>query len=260
MTLPSTDPAPGPRSIAATIRNRLLTGLLLVIPAVVTLWIVAKVYGLTTSWAMDWVAIQPFAIRLKDLHGGGYPYWFEPGVRMVTLLFLLLFLFLVGELARHTFFRRALGATERFLLQLPLVKIIYMTCKQIVEAVSKPGGGMFRQVVLFQHPRPGIWALGFVTNEDTGAAGFSGLTGRDMYSIFLPTTPNPTSGFLLFIPKEECLLLEMTITDAMRLIISGGAIHPETLMPAPMGQAAPRKPLVGAAAIPDPDSGSRSGS
>ncbi len=258
MTLPPADPGPEPRSIAATIRNRLLTGLLLVIPALVTLWIVAKVYGLTTSWAMNWVAMQPFAIRLKEINGGGYPYWFEPAVRIVTLLLLLAFLFLVGELARHTFFRRALGATERFLLQLPLVKIVYMTCKQIVEAVSKPGGGMFRQVVLFEHPRPGIWAIGFVTNEDTGAAGFSGLTGRDMYSIFLPTTPNPTSGFLLFIPKEECLLLEMSITDAMRLIISGGAIHPETLMPAPMGQAAARPPPADAAAIPDRGDRSRS--
>jgi uncharacterized membrane protein len=215
--------------IGVILRNRILTGLLLVIPIIVTLWVVAKTYGLATNWALEWIRAQPFSAFLRE--AGEFPFWFAPAVRLATLILLVVGLFLVGDLARYTFFRRALKSFEGILLQLPLVKIIYMTCKQIVEAVSKPGGGMFHQVVLFEYPRPGIWALGFVTNEDIGPAGFSGRIGHDVYTVFLPTTPNPTSGFLLFIPKDDCLLLEISVTDAMRLVISGGAIHPESLLP-----------------------------
>jgi uncharacterized membrane protein len=222
-------PSEASPQIAVILRNRILTGLLLVIPIIVTLWVVTKTYGLATNWALEWICRQPFSNFMRV--DGNFPFWFDPGIRLVTLILLLIGLFLIGDLARYTFFRRGLKSFEHLLLQLPLIKIIYMTCKQIVEAVSKPGGGMFRQVVLFEHPRPGIWALGFVTNEDTGPAGFSGRIGHDVYTVFLPTTPNPTSGFLLFIPKEDCLLLEISITDAMRLVISGGTIHPESLLP-----------------------------
>jgi len=219
---------PPPPGLAVVLRNRILTGLLLTIPLGVTVWVIAKSYELATTWAYNWIISQPFSELFKV--NDHFPFWFAGLVRLLALLLLLLFFLLVGELARHAVFRRGLKAVEFFLLQMPLVKIIYLTCKQIIEAVSKPGGGMFRQVVLFEYPRPGIWAMGFVTNEDEGPTGFSGLIGRDLYCVFLPTTPNPTSGFLLFIPKADCIEVDINITDAMRLVISGGAISPESLL------------------------------
>jgi uncharacterized membrane protein len=220
-----------PRSLLITLRNRIFTGLLLAIPLVVTVWVVAKAYKLATAWAYNWIIHQPFSgVFAVD---GRFPFWFGGLVRIFALFLLLLLLLLVGELAQHAIFRRALKSLEALLVRLPLVKVIYMTSKQILDAVSKPGGGIFRQVVLFEHPRPGIWVIGFITNEDSGKSGFSGKVGRDLYSVFLPTTPNPTSGFLLFIPKADCIPVDLSVTDAMRLIISGGAISPEALLAPP---------------------------
>lgn len=221
-------PPPGNSHHLAMLRNRILTGLLLTIPLAVTVWVVVWAYELATAWAYDWIVAQPFSELFKE--NGHFSFWFGGLVRFVAMVLLLLFFFLVGDLARYAFFRRGLKSIEGLLLQIPLIKIIYVTCKQIVEAVSKPGGGMFRQVVLFEFPRKGMWAMGFITNEDSGRTGFGATAGQELYSVFYPTTPNPTSGFLIFIPKQDCIPLGISVTDAMRLIISGGAISPASIM------------------------------
>jgi uncharacterized membrane protein len=83
---------------------------------------------------------------------------------------------------------------------------------------------MFRQVILFEYPRKGIWVIGFLTNENKSRFEVNEKSSGEMLSIFLPTTPNPTSGFLLFVPKKDCVFLDMTVAEGMRLVISGGAV------------------------------------
>ena len=94
--------------------------------------------------------------------------------------------------------------------------------------MSSKSGNMFRQVVLFEYPRKGCWAIGFLTNENTpeNSEAARRLGKGDLISVFMPTTPNPTSGFLMLIPREECIMLDMSVSDAMRLIVSCGAILP----------------------------------
>ena len=88
-------------------------------------------------------------------------------------------------------------------------------------------GGMFHQVVLFEYPMPGSYAIGFLTNENTEPSEITEQLGKPVVSIFLPTTPNPTSGFLLMIPRDKCIFLKMSVSDAMKLIVSIGTVFPE---------------------------------
>ena len=110
------------------------------------------------------------------------------------------------------------------MLKLPLLSTVYSTTRQIGEALWAPQGNMFRKAVLLEYPRRGIYAIGFLTSENEENWEIGEKTGKQLVSIFLPTTPNPTSGFLLLLPKEECIILDMKVADAMRLVISGGAV------------------------------------
>ncbi len=115
---------------------------------------------------------------------------------------------------------------ENLMVQLPMFKSIYLTIKQILDAIRSTKSGMFRQVVLIEYPRKGIYTLAFLTNYNNNKWEIGEKSGRELVSVFLPTTPNPTGGFLLFIPKEDCVFLDMSVTDGMRLVISGGVISP----------------------------------
>ena len=115
------------------------------------------------------------------------------------------------------------------LLKLPLINFIYSTCKQIGDTImSSKKGNMFRQVVLFEYPRKGCYAIGFMTNENTpeNSEAARRLGKGDLISVFMPTTPNPTSGFLMLIPRDECIMLDMSVSDAMRMIVSCGTVLP----------------------------------
>jgi len=151
-------------------------------------------------------------------------FWVIQGIRIATLLAIAVSLFLIGELARYKLGRWFIRIAEWAVLKLPILRTVYTTCHQIGEAIWAPSGNMFRKVVLFEYPRKGIYVIGFMTNDNSKGNELTSCTGKQLISIFLPTTPNPTSGFLLFIPAEECTILDMKISDAMRLIISGGAI------------------------------------
>jgi uncharacterized membrane protein len=107
-------------------------------------------------------------------------------------------------------------------LRLPILRSVYITSRQIGEALWTPKGNMFRQVVLVEYPRKGIYTIGFLTNENKKEWELSVKTNKQLLSIFIPTTPNPTSGFLLFIPREDCQFLDMKVSDGMKLVISGG--------------------------------------
>ena len=146
-------------------------------------------------------------------------------IRICALLLLLLVLFFIGTLTHLALGKRFLRFTQHLLLRLPIVNFIYSTCKQIGDAIwSSKEGGMFRQVVLIEYPRKDCWVLGFVTNDNKEAFEVTEILNDDIVTVFVPTTPNPTSGFVYFLPRKDCKFLKMPVADAMRLIVSCGAV------------------------------------
>ena len=196
-----------------------MTGFLLVMPIAITLGIAAFLYGLLTDWAgviLQWKLFEP----LRDIPG------FETLIRLVSLLLMLCVLYLIGWVAKFAIGKRAIVVSERWILKIPMLNVVYSTVRHIIDAFSTRKKGMFREVVLFEYPRKGIYAIGFLTNDNEEDWELAEKTGKDLLSVFLPTTPNPTSGFLLFIPREDCEILDMGVAEAMRLVISGGTISP----------------------------------
>ena len=204
------------------VKGLLLTGLFVVIPFLAAVWMSWWIYDLLTVWAIGLAD----KLQLPGLNGENASFWVNQGIRILALIFMILVLLLVGQLTKLTVGLRLIGLGQKLLLHLPLVSFIYSTCKQIADAMQTSSGGMFHQVVLFEYPMNGSYAIGFMTNENTEPSEISDRLGKHLISIFMPTTPNPTSGFLLLIPKEKCIFLDMSVSDAMKLIVSVGTVLP----------------------------------
>ena len=203
-------------------RNMIVTGLLVAVPIVLSLWVAWYLYSRLTGWGLTLADSLGLMSELP-------PFWRTQIIRVLALIIVLAVLFFLGVLTRITIGRKVIEKAQALLLKVPLVNFIYSTCKQIGDTImSSKKGSMFQQVVLFEYPRKGCWAIGFMTNENTPANSEAArrLEKGDLISVFMPTTPNPTSGFLMLIPREECIMLDMSVSDAMRLIVSCGAILP----------------------------------
>ena len=139
-------------------------------------------------------------------------------------------IYLIGLIARNVFGRRLIHLLERLLLRLPLLGSVYSTVHQIGHAIlAGTSNGMFRKVVLIEYPKKDSFAIGFVTAD--ACASCNTASGHDLISVFVPTTPNPTSGFLLLLPKSDISFLDMSVAEGMRLVISGGVVRPPTKQP-----------------------------
>lgn len=213
--------------IFTLVRNRLIAGLFIVIPAVISLWIAWLVYSKLTEWAVDLAKLLPLPDWMPD-----NSFWFIQATRLVSLIFMVAALICIGQLAKMALGKKLISIAQTILMKVPLISSIYSTTQQIGDALWSPNGGMFRQVVLFEFPMEGVWSVGFLTNEyKDGFEIKDKLGGKELISVFMPTTPNPTSGFLMLIPKERCKLLDMEVAEAMRFIISGGAVLPDEAKP-----------------------------
>ena len=145
-----------------------------------------------------------------------------PGVGIISLLLLTVF---TGMVARNYVGRKVVNFGDRIVEGIPLINRVYSAIKQISQAFLASKREVFQKAVLFEYPRKGIYSIGFYTQDTRGAVQES--IDNDVVSVFLPTTPNPTSGFLLFVPKSEIVELDLSIEEALKLIISGGAIVPK---------------------------------
>jgi len=174
-----------------------------------------------TSWSLSVFIHIPFLGH----YASEFP--LNQAIRIVSLIFIILLVFFIGALTRNTIGNRIIRFAEWFLLKAPMIRIVYSTIKNIADAIRSHKSGMFSKVVLFEYPRLGSYSIGLVTNEDNSDWELNEkLSGDEPVSVFVPTTPNPTSGYLLFIPKNQLTYLDMHVSDAMRLIISGGAVTP----------------------------------
>ncbi len=208
------------KKIWLQIRRSLAAGVAVLVPAAVTVWIVYKLF----FW-LDGLLNRPVSTLIFLLFSPKDVGRSIPGIGVPALLLLLL---LTGLTVRNVFGRYLMRWSDRFFNELPIVRHIYSTLQQIGNAFLSDHSETFKRAVLFEYPRRGIFSIGFITQDTRGPVqrAVADAFGQDCYSIFLPTTPNPTSGFLLFIPKNQVYELNITTEEALKLIISGGAIVP----------------------------------
>jgi uncharacterized membrane protein len=143
---------------------------------------------------------------------------------LLATVMVIVLITLLGFLSRYFIGRFAIGLAERIVRTVPFVNAVYATVKQIVDTFSTQNRAVFQEVVLVEFPRPGVYALGFLTNRVKGE--IQDRTKEDLWNVFVPTTPNPTSGFLVMIPANQVTELRMTVAEGMKVIISGGALVP----------------------------------
>jgi len=196
------------------LRRHLITGLIVLVPIVITVMLIGWLIK-TSDRAL---ALLPAAYRPDALLGIHIP---GLGV-LVTVLVIIL----VGMLATNFFGKRILAWFDRLLARVPVVRSIYGAVKQLMEAVLGTGSQAFRQVVLVSFPQRGQWTLGFVTGPANLPAG--GDYPTNLVAVFVPTTPNPTSGWLLFVPEDRLTVLPMTVEEGLKMVVSGGMLAPET--------------------------------
>ena len=211
------------------IRSNFLTGLVVVLPVGLTLWLIWTVTGWIDGWVLPLVpdAYQPEGF-VNHLLGNapGSAEWIEINVRGVGVVIFLVFTILVGWIMKGLIGRSLLRSAERLVDRMPVVRSIYNGLKQIAETVFSQTDNSFQKACMIEYPRRGIWAVAFISTPAKGEIARRSPTGELMLSVFLPTTPNPTSGFLLFVPQSEVMELDMSVEDAAKLIISAGLVYP----------------------------------
>lgn len=194
-----------------SIRSYLLAGLVVWLPVIVTLVVLRFIVDLLDKS----MALLPHAYQPEQLFGVHLP-----GLGVV---FSLVLLFLTGLVVTNFLGQRLMRWSEAVLDRIPLVRSIYSATKQVMETIFSSQSQAFRQVLLVEYPRKGLWTLAFQTGVVSDA--ISQHTGEEMLSIFIPTTPNPTSGFLMMVPKSDATELSMSIDDALKLVISLGVMQ-----------------------------------
>jgi uncharacterized membrane protein len=197
-------------------RKWFFSGLLVLSPIGVTVFVIA--------FLMNRIAVPTRDILWPNLRQSDLNNWQLWSLNLVALAVVLAFITLLGWLSGLVIGRYLVGTFERIVDNLPFVRTVYNTVKQIRDTFVQQQKAVFQQTVLIEYPRPGVWALGFLTG--TGKGEPQAVTADDLVNVFVPTTPNPTSGFLLMVPRDQVKFLDMTIGDAMKLIISGGAVVP----------------------------------
>ena len=200
----------------ARLRNYFFTGLVVAAPIGLTVYITSWFVELVDTWFVPLIPAQyrPDAVMPFDIPGFG-------------LIIAVILLTLLGAFTANFFGRAILTFAERLVDRMPVVRSIYGAIKQIFETVISQSTTSFREVGLIEYPRKGIYTIVFVTSQSKARVGEP--YGLDLVSVFLPTTPNPTSGFLLYVPREDVRVLDMTIEEGAKLIISAGLVEPKKL-------------------------------
>lgn len=210
-------------SLAGRLRNYLLAGILVTAPLGITIYLV-------------WIFLQfmdnQVTRLIPDQYNPNYILPFSvPGFGLVISVICLIF---IGWFARNFLGRLVINIYEYFMVRVPIIRNIYGAIKQIAETIMASQSQAFRDVVLLEYPRKGVWSIAFVTNTTEGEV--QRVTENETINVFVPTTPNPTSGYLLFVPKKEVHYLNMTVEEGIKLVVSAGIITPPDRKVAPETQ------------------------
>ena len=192
------------------LRRYFIAGLLLWLPLIVTVWVIKVLVDLFDHS----IALIPYKYQPEQLLG-----FHLPGLGVILSILILI---VTGLLITNYLGDRLLNAWERLLARIPLIRSIYSAVKKVSEALLQPSENAFRKVLLIEYPRKGIWCVAFLTSAPLHINELN----KEVISVFLPTTPNPTSGFLMLVPKEDIIELKISVEDALRMVMSLGVVMP----------------------------------
>lgn len=199
--------------VSARLRGYFIAGVLITAPVSITLYL---------AWVvLDFIDTQVAHLIPEAYNPNTYLPFSVPGLGLVLMLVGLTF---IGFIMTNVLGRLLMRAGEAIVRRMPILSGVYSALKQILETVLSDQTAAFQQVVLVEYPRERCWAMGFVSSVTAGEV--QARTEEDMINVFIPTTPNPTSGFLLFVPKDQLVFLEMTVDEGLKMIISGGLVAP----------------------------------
>ena len=202
----------------AEIRKTFLAGFLIVAPISLTLYILYHLFrfldGILSSAVTNFLVHQVGIEKLRNTY--------LPGLGILAILALLI---IVGAFARNYLGKKMITIGDYIVTHIPLMNRIYIAIGEISEAILSEKGEVFKKAVLIEYPRKGLYSVAFFTQDTKGPV--QDVLRDDVVSVFLPTTPNPTSGYLLFVPKSKVRDLDLSVEEALKLVISGGSIHPK---------------------------------
>jgi len=211
------------KSLMARWRASFLAGLAIVLPGAVTLAVVKWLFGTVSSFTDTLLFFLPYCVSPKAIYqdgSSGPKFWYWS---LLAMLLAIVIVTVVGVLARYYFGKRLI------MLRVPVLNKIYGTIKQLDDAFTSGEKSSFKTVVLVEYPRDGIYSVGFITSEQ--AAEVDKKTGKKCVCVFIPMTPLPTGGFLIVVPEEKVVKLDMSVADGFKYIISIGALANEPMPP-----------------------------
>jgi uncharacterized membrane protein len=200
--------------LIAQIRRYFIAGLLTILPLALSVYILLVLFRI-----VDGILGRYLNVYLKDLLG-----FYIPGLGLILFIVII---FLSGILSIHFFGARLHLFLGRALARFPLLRYIYPSVKEVFEFVFSDNKLGFKKVVLMEYPSKGIWCVGFIAND--GYTEAEEKIGKKLFNIYVPSVPNPTTGYFFFVPKEDVIMLDIGIKEAMRLVMSGGLLNPADL-------------------------------
>ena len=206
---------PKRRGLFTRLRGNFLTGLVVVLPVGLTIWLIWTVTGWIDGWVLPLV---PHQFRPEQYIG--------IDLRGVGVIFFLVFTVIIGWIAKGLIGRSLIGWAEGLVDRMPVIRSVYNGLKQIAETVFAQTETSFERACLIEYPKRGTWMIGFISTQAKGELAQKLPLAERYLSVFVPTTPNPTSGFLLYVPESEIMPLDMSIEDAAKLVISAGLVYP----------------------------------
>jgi len=229
---PETPPRP---KLFSRLRASFLTGLVVIAPVGLTIWLIWSVVGWIDGFVLPLVPMAYHPDRMIQNFFGLDPS-VQINVRGLGVVIFLLFTIVIGWVAKGFIGRSLIRTAESLVERTPVVRTIYSGIKQISETIFAQSDRSFEKACLIEYPRRGIWALGFISTTAKAEIADKTDPSEEMVSIFLPTTPNPTSGFLLFLPKKDVKELDMSVEDSAKLVISAGLVYPQDKEALTMGE------------------------
>ena len=200
----------------AKLRKYIITGLLIWVPLGITIFVIKLLVNLMDQT----ILLLPAGWRPEALFGLNIP---GLGIVISSVV-----VFVTGFFLTNLAGKRIIKAWENLLDRIPLVRSIYSSVKQVTSTVLSPDNDTFNEVLLIQYPRKGVWTLCFKTSDSPKS--FNEATDKELITVFVPTTPNPTSGFILFVPKDEAKKMDIEVEDALKLVMSLGVVTPDKLI------------------------------
>jgi len=213
----------GDQGLFSRLRRLFLTGLVIILPLLITIWLLRVLFGLVHGVSTPFILRILSLLRVPLVDDPAFSTYLAPLIGVSVTLVLIL---MVGALTTNFLGRRILSSFDRLMLRIPLIKGIYGAARQLLDALNRKTDS-FQRVVLVEYPRPGVYTIGFTARENATlrpAGDRRKMPGFTL--VFLPTTPNPTSGWLAAVPDREIIPLDMSIEDGIKTIVSGGLVLP----------------------------------